>query len=331
MGLADRGYRVTVVASRGRKQRPMEVVDGVVVYSYPLLAYPLTGKMYRRCNSDIYHSQDLSWGSIIALENMSEKIHLVTCQNPKSIQDWHKVNSYYPIRRRIFNKIFWDKLRRTIQEMDGVYCQAWYTIPKAKSIYELEEFPGFLPNPVRIPDNPPEKAETPTVCFLGRLDEEKRPELFFELAREFPEINFIAVGRAHNATRDERLRRRYMGIPNLELSGFKTGIEKTRILEDSWALVNTSISECLPISFLEAAAQGCAILSIHDPDDFATRFGYKASSIDDLALGLSELIREGSWREKGRKGYKYVKKVHDMRHVIDRHIEVYDRYLNQHR
>ncbi|MFP3951179.1 MAG: glycosyltransferase family 4 protein [Candidatus Bathyarchaeia archaeon] len=328
-GLAERGFKVSVVVPRARGQRPLEDVNGVLVYSHHFVAYPFTGQMYRRCNADIYHSEDPSWGSLIALRSMREKTHLVTCQNPRSVEDWHEVNRYYLTRRRLFNRLFWGEIGRAMRGMDGVYCQSWHVIPKAKSVYGLEETPRFLPNPVEVPDRIPEKLETPTVCFLGRLDGEKRPEIFFDLARKFPDINFIAVGKAHDQARDDRLRRMYSGIPNLELTGFKRGREKIGILEDSWILVNTSVSECLPISFLEAAAQGCAILSLHDPDDFATKFGYRASSVEDLSSGLSMLVEDGSWRERGKRGYEYVKNVHERPRVIDMHINIYERSLKK--
>ncbi|UCD46102.1 MAG: glycosyltransferase, partial [Candidatus Bathyarchaeota archaeon] len=120
----------------------------------------------------------------------------------------------------------------------------------------------------------PEKVDEPIVCFLGRFDEEKRPEMFFELARRFPDFRFVALGRVHYEARDRMLRQLYGGTRNLDLPSFVTGQEKERVLDSSWIVVNTSVSECLPVSFLEAGAHGCAILSFHDPDGFASNFGY---------------------------------------------------------
>ena len=80
--------------------------------------------------------------------------------------------------------------------------------------------------------------------------------------------------RARNSDVDKQLRSKYRDTPNLELAGFKVGFEKDKILEKSWILVNTSVSEGLPVSFLEAAAHHCAILSPNDPDGFTRNFGY---------------------------------------------------------
>jgi glycosyltransferase involved in cell wall biosynthesis len=124
-----------------------------------------------------------------------------------------------------------------------------------------------------------------------------------------------------------RLRRLYGGIPNLELLGFVEGREKIRLLEESWILVNTSVSECLPVSFLEAAAHGCAILSFHDPDGFANNFGYHVTD-GDLDRGLISLLEDDRWRDGGEKGFEYVSDVHEVGKVTGLHIEAYEALLS---
>lgn len=238
---------MSVVVLQGSGQKPVETLDGMTVFSFPFYRYPFTGSLYRRCDADIYPSEEPSWGSRVALRAMPPRRHMVTSQNPKTREDWRLVNRFYRPRRRVFNALFDGKLKETVRRMDAVYCQARYIIPKVRELYGLQEDPGFLPNPVEVPRKRPEKAGEPTVCFLGRFDGEKRPELFFELARRFPEVRFIALGRAHSEARDQRLRQTYCGIPNLEMPGFATGDDKQRVLERSWMLINTSVSECLPV------------------------------------------------------------------------------------
>lgn len=325
--LAGRGARVSVVVPRGGDQKPVEELDGMTVHGFPLRRYPFTGPLYRRCEADVFHSEGMSWGSKIAMEAVPRSRHMVTFQNPRTKDEWGLVNRFYPWRRRAFNALFWDALMDTARRMDAVYSQARYTIPKVKGLYGLEEAPGFLPNPVVVPEKIPEKTDEPTVCFLGRFDGEKRPEMFFELARRFPDVWFVALGRAHDGARDLRLRQLYGGTPNLEMPGFVTGREKDRVLGGSWILVNTSVSECLPVSFLEAAAHGCAILSFHDPDGFASNFGYHVVD-GDLDKGLRCLMEDGAWRERGERGFAYVSDVHELGRVVDLHLEAYEALLN---
>ena len=298
----------------------------VTVYSHPLTHYPLTGEIYRKISADIYHSEGLNWGTDIAYNATKKSCHLLTFQNPRTDKEWEKVYKFYPVRRKLFNKLFSGRLAETVHRMDSVYCQAKYLIPKVHKLYSLDTEPGFLPNPVSIPNRQIVKSDEPTVCFLGRFDGEKQPQLFFDLARYFPEVQFIAVGAAHNPEVDRQLRRRYRDISNLEFAGFKAGFDKDMILEKSWVLVNTSVSEGLPVSFLEVAAHQCTILSPHDPDGFASNFGYHVH--DDFEKGLRVLLENDYWRIQGSRAYDYVSEVHELKKVGDMHIDAYKRLLS---
>ena len=139
------------------------------------------------------------------------------------------------------------------------------------------------------------------------------------------------MGKTTDAERDKILREKYKNIPNLVMTGFVSEEEKSRILEESWILVNTSWRECLPVSYLEACAHKCAILSHENPDDFAKNFGYHAEigDLNDFERGLGWLIEEDRWKELGKKGYEYVKEVHEFNRVIDNHITVYEEVLEK--
>lgn len=325
--LAERGVRVSVVVPAGEGQRRREELDGMEIHSFPLTKYPFTGGIYRGLGADIYHSEEPSWGTKLALEAVPGARHIVTCQNPKTGEDWGLVERYYPLRRRIYNRLTAPAIDECVKQLDAVYCQARFTIPKTRALYKLATDPGFLPNPVKVPSKKPVKPPEPTVCFLSRFDAEKRPEVFFELAKEFPDVRFVAAGRAHSKQRDDDLVRRYYSVRNLEFPGFIEGGEKEALLSMSRVLVNTSVSECLPVSFLEAAAHGCAILSPHDPDGFALRFGYHVKD-SDYASGLRWLLEGSNWREAGERGRRYVSAVHEVGKVIDLHLEAYHRALS---
>lgn len=324
-GLTKRGVDVSVVVPEGMRQGKLEELDGMTVHSFPLSMYPFTGGIYRMVGADVYHSEEPSWGTKLALENARGARHVATCQNPKTLEDWRLVEPHYPLRRRAYNWAIAGAVDACVKRLDAVFCQARYIKPKTKVLYGLDNEPGFLPNPVKIPKYSARKSSEPMVCFLGRFDSEKRPEAFFELARRFPHVRFVAAGKAHNSARDAALRRQYSCIRNLELPGFLDGVDKERLLDEAWVLANTSMSECLPVSFLEASAHGCAILSPHDPDAFATRFGRRVEK-DDFASGLSWLL-DGYWKAAGEAGHRYVSDTHEYNKVIEMHLEAYESVL----
>ncbi len=144
-----------------------------------------------------------------------------------------------------------------------------------------------------------------------------------ELAERFPGVRFIAMGRANDESMDRALRRKYVGSTNVEMSGFISGERKNQVLEEAWILVNTSVSEGFPVSFPEAAAHGCAILSPQDPEGFSSRFEYHVGD-GDLDAGLSFLLASDRWRRKGEEGYAYVSEFHEKGRVVDSHLAVYE-------
>lgn len=55
----------------------------------------------------------------------------------------------------------------------------------------------ILPNIIDLEPKEIVKSEKPTVIFLARLDPYKRPWLFVEIARHFPDVEFIFLGQGH--------------------------------------------------------------------------------------------------------------------------------------
>jgi glycosyltransferase involved in cell wall biosynthesis len=173
------------------------------------------------------------------------------------------------------------------------------------------------------------KAADPTVCYAARLDRRKRPELFLDLAARFPAVRFVVMGKSRDGGYEASLRSRYAGLANLEFMGFVDQFgssEHSRVLGESWVMVNTATREALPNSFLEAAAHGCALLSLVDPDGFASRFGYHART-DDFTEGLAWLLEDGRWRERGQAARACVRETFALEHAMDLHEAMYRELL----
>ena len=329
--LVKRGVDVSVVTPRRKGQPVSELVDGVKVNAFPPASLRSQLNLYRVCDADIYHSQEPSLGTHLAMTARPDRVHVVTCRDTRLLSDWaiemrawllegsFKTLLTYPYEN---NPLVFQAVRRA----HAVFCPNEFSIPIARKKYRLKAPPGFLPSPVRPPSISLEKAERPTVCYIGRWDRRKRTQLFFELARRFPEVRFVSMGQARTSRRDATLRWRYGSIPNLEMTGFIDQFSWNdrfeRILGQSWILVNTAIREGLPRSFLEAAFFRCAILSRVDPDGFATRFGYCASR-DDFDRGLKTLLTGDEWRRRGKSAYAYVKRTHTLELAVDQHLHIY--------
>jgi glycosyltransferase involved in cell wall biosynthesis len=332
--LVQRGVQVTAIVPRRGEQGSDETLDGIRVLSFNRYDMPAAYRLYSQVGADIFHSQEPSFGTYLAQQAAPGARHVVTCRDTRDAEDWRIERNLPSVNKLtvVSNQIYEDNwlVKRALHHADGLYAASYFVANKAQKKYKLPVAPEFLPTPVRVPAEV-RKAEQPTVCFISRFDRRKRPEIYFELARQFPDVRFLAVGASRDPQYNEYLSQTYGGIPNLEMLGFVDqfkGDALASILGPSWILVNTSAREGLPNAFIEAAAHRCAILSSVDPDSFASRFGYFAEK-EDFAEGLRSLLEGDRWREQGQRGYEFIDQVFETNRSIDRHLEIYSGLLKK--
>jgi glycosyltransferase involved in cell wall biosynthesis len=332
--LVKSGCEVYAVVPRRINQKQVEELDGIRVYSFPKLFPFASLPLLREIDADIYHSQEPSFTTYLAMKSMPHKKHLITFRDTRERGDW-KVELDNPSLNKLqvlTNIIFEDNIlvHKSVRQADSVFCAADCVGQKAKRKYKLRYLPPLLPTPVHIA-NKVNKAHIPTVCYIARLDKRKKPERFLKMPPFFPNVNFIVVGTSKNKDYDAYLRKTYSPLPNLEMTGFIDQFRDnslSEILEKSWIMVNTASREGLPNSFLEAASHQCSILSYVNPDDFASRFGYHAKE-DDFEKGLTLLLQQNRWQELGYKGYQFVRSTYATKIAVDKHIGIYELVLRK--
>ena len=331
--LADRGYEVSAIIPRREDQKPVENLDGIEVFGFDRWNPLSSLDLYRQVDADIYHSQEPSFGTYLAQVAMPDRKHVVTFRDTRDWLDWW-IEYRFPSKSKMqvmSNLLYEDNflVRKAVQRADGLFATAELLIPKATEKYHLSKKVSFLPSPVPFPESV-RKSETPVVCFVGRLDQRKRPQIFLELAAQFPEVNFVLVGKGQNKKWESKLISDYNNLPNLEVIGFIDQFDLnnhlSNLLGKSWILVNTSAREGLPTSFIEAANHRCAILSALDPDKFASRFGYFVKN-DNFAQGLRYLLQYDRWKDKGEKAYRYISELYSVENSITKHIEEYKKLM----
>jgi glycosyltransferase involved in cell wall biosynthesis len=332
--LVKRGVEVTAIVPRRAGQGAVESLDGIRVLSFPWHRPLAMTQLIRDCDADIYHSQHPSLATYLAMRAMPDRRHIVTFRDPKEFGDWwlELTNPSLNKLQVLMNWFYEDGpfVRYAVRRLDGAYSAAPSVNEKLRRKYGYLQDPQLLATAVEL-NRTVVKADTPTVVFVGRLDRRKRPQLFCELARRFPDVTFLAAGRSRDPAWEQELRGRYGAIPNLQLMGFVDQFESAKLyalLSKSWILVNTSVREGLPTSFIEALANKCALLSSVDPGGVTRRFGEFVAN-DDFATGLATLLKNDAWRAKGEAGWLYVKQTFEMQSVLDRHMSVYERTLAQ--
>ena len=322
--LVRRGVRVTAVIPRRHGQRELEQIDGITVHGYPQESPWRAASLCREYDADIYHSLDPSLSTALAAAVQRKRRHVVTIRAPR---DWmQELRS--PGRVGLAADCLLDEnpfVWLAVHRADQLLCASEDLVQMARAKYRVR-YPLFLPTPVVVPRRV-QKGKTPTVCFMGGWRRYRRPERFFELARQFPAVTFVAVGRSRDRRYDASLRREYRSLPNLRMTGLIDPFGSdalANILSESWILVSTGARPGLPDAFVEGAAHSCAILSDADPDGFASRFGYHAAQ-GDLAAGLETLLANDAWRELGERGHEHVLERFETGRVMGKYLEMYER------
>jgi len=333
--LSARGFEVTVLTPRRGTQPAEETVDGVRVIAYPAQNVRELVRHCRALKADVYHSHEPSIAAAVARRTMPAAKHVITCRDTRLLRDWLiemgawvRDGSFRTLLSYPYENNPW--VVRAVRMADGVYCPNHFSRELAQKKYRLATRPGFLPSPIQVPPGTTRKAERPRFCYLGRWDSRKRPELFLNLAIEFPDVEFIAIGKGRTAAYDRKLRQRYGKLPNLQLPGFIDQFTSPRffeLLSSAWVLVNTALREGLPRSFMEAAACECSILSRVDPDGFASRFGFRAEH-DNFAEGLQWLLDNDHWRDLGQSARVYVSDTYNVDAAVAAHVKVYKDMVN---
>lgn len=335
--LVGAGYEVEVIVPRRKGQEPIEDINGVQVKSFPISRPAEAYRLIRSSRARIFHSQDPTVLTAAARAIHPGRVHLVTCRDPRDLSDWWTEFLYATPARRVITPLNYlsesgPLIAAAVRRADGVYVPAHFLRTKVQRMFRLPEPAGFIPNLIDVPASIPPRSGPPVFISVARWDRRKRPEVFLDLAAAFPAYQFIAVGRGSasaESSYDAALRRRYEGIPNLVMPGFINRFtEPDRmhgLLSSAHVFVNTAAREGLPLTFLEAAAHGCAILSAVNPDGFADRFGVNVND-GDFVAGVRRILEAGP-EIRGAAARAYVLATYETKAALAAHILEYERHV----
>lgn len=173
-----------------------------------------------------------------------------------------------------------------------------------------------------------------SLLFAGRLVEQKRPDLFVELAYQLrrlapnEDLEFVVAGDGPLRLDLERLAKE-KGLQNDQMKFLGEQALMTDVYRNSDVLVSTSAHEGTPNVILEAMAHGLPVV--------ATRVGgvteilaegrgllVQPGDVDGLVLESKLLIRDRSLRrDLGEGGKKYIGEHHSLGGLPARLMEVY--------
>jgi glycosyltransferase involved in cell wall biosynthesis len=137
--------------------------------------------------------------------------------------------------------------------------------------------------------------------WIGGVIDYKGPLAYLDLAAKLPDAQFLMVATGRGSRFQglaQAVSERAAALPNCELLGGRPRAALLELYERAVAVVNTSVVEGFPNTFMEGWARGAPALSLNvDPDGVIARYGLGViaeGSLDALAAGARAL-----WDRRG--------------------------------
>ncbi|MDH1376396.1 glycosyltransferase family 4 protein [Acinetobacter junii] len=327
--LPNEDFQVDVLLGRGKHRFFAESyeVDDVDVYRLPRGKW-FAKQWLKKQNYDIYLSIELTYGYVLEHEPDKNKKLILWIQDPRPSYEWDEINTVqlFP-ETSYYNQKIYDLVNNWYkQDRIKFISQGYFLNQKAKDLYHLEDTVDiqYLPNPIDIDENFhfDTHQKKNMIIFLGRIESVKRGWLFCEIAKKMPEYEFFVLGQTFREDeKNSEIMKDYYAIENLHFAGHVDGAEKEQYLKDAKILVNTSIHEALPISFLEALSFGTLLVSNRNPEALTEKFGIHVGDVlgdgfDKVDLFVnairSLMLDDEKCQKLGQQAIQYIKDRHSV-------------------
>jgi glycosyltransferase involved in cell wall biosynthesis len=182
-----------------------------------------------------------------------------------------------------------------------------------------------------VPEPPFEKKNPPIVLWVSNVKPVKRLELFLDLARDLRDTpaRFVYVGRPAD--------NKFYSVPEEKLnhSGNVTYLgelpyeETNELIAGASVLVNTSVSEGFPNTFVQAWLRETPVVSLDvDPDRLLQTegIGYCSGSAEKLAGDVKALLEDtAKRRQMGERARRYAVEHHDITRIGKSYLDLFQR------
>ena len=157
-----------------------------------------------------------------------------------------------------------------------------------------------------------------TVYTLGRINYQKNPSVFNEIALALPDVQFTWIG--DGPLRDQ------ITAPNIQITGWLDRPQALKIALQADAFLLTSLWEGLPISLLESMymKKPCVVSDVIGNHDVIQngRNGYVCNKVDDYINAVQE-IRDEKAGSLIKNAYSDVQMEYNIRVMAERYRNIY--------
>lgn len=311
--------------------------DNITLYRLPRNKYAAQFWLKKK-KYDIYLSIELTYSYILENELDFNKKLILWIQDPRPLYEWDEINTVqlFPEKNYYDQKIYDLVNNWYVNNRIKFISQGHFLNKKAIDLYKLDANVDiqYIPNPIDIDHSfrLSTYKKKDIIIFLGRIESVKRGWLFCEIAKRMTHYNFYVIGQTfREKERNSVIIENYEKVENLFFVGHLEGEEKIKFLKDAKILVNTSIHEALPISFLEALSYGTVLVSNRNPENLTSQFGIHVGEIlgdgfdkvDLFVSAIQELMSDSIKRNLlAQAAIDYIKDIHSVDHFISNMREV---------
>lgn len=180
--------------------------------------------------------------------------------------------------------------------------------------------------PVSSRNGPYESREY--VLWVSRLERWKQPELFVQLAKNLPSIQFLMVTNSDPSSflQQTSLSKNLTIRSNIPFATIDQYFQKARLF------VNTSREEGFPNTFVQAAKNGTPIISLRvDPDGMLEKYSLGRCAQGDFGalVKATKTFLEDSelWRTASERAYRYAMENHEIASITNRYAMLFRELL----
>jgi glycosyltransferase involved in cell wall biosynthesis len=165
------------------------------------------------------------------------------------------------------------------------------------------------------------------VLWTASIRPSKRAELALELARRLPQHRFVMIGGPDPDRRSQEyfrgLQEAARAIPNLEMKGFVPFTEAERWFNGARLVLNTSLYEGFPNTFLQAWSRGVPTLAFIDTGSRGADGEPVYDAVEEVSQAswkIERLMRDDVlWQQASRRVEAHFRASHSVEAVIDRY------------
>lgn len=181
----------------------------------------------------------------------------------------------------------------------------------------------LIPNCYAAPEGATPADPRGYVLWVASVKPQKRPELFLEMARRLPQHRFVMIGGPDASGRGQAyadgIKAACAALPNVEYRGFLPYVEADRQFSGARVLVNTSLYEGFPNTFLQAWARGVPSVAFVDTGSrHAGAPAYDvASDLDDATARVARLMGDDAhWQATSARVHEHFRAAHSPEAVL---------------